>query len=150
VQLALTRLVFEHGGVVTSFAGDTLEAAWGVPEPVDNDAARALDAAVAMRRELVNLTAQSPDAQPLRLHIGVHTGVIAAGNLASHPDLLYGAVGMAVAIARRVCREAEPGEILLTEAAWKRSGKANATVTPRPLSGSSCEPTLPALFRLRS
>src|SRR5579871_2575141 len=88
-----------HGGTVEKFIGDAVMAVFGVPVAHEDDALRAVRAAVEMR-----------DAVPalgLRARIGVNTGEVVAGE----GDTLV--TGDAVNVAARLEQAAEPGEVLI-------------------------------------
>jgi DNA-binding SARP family transcriptional activator/tetratricopeptide (TPR) repeat protein len=108
--LAEARSVIEvHGGSVETRAGDELLGVFGVPAAHEDDALRAVRAAAEIR-----------DALP-ELRVGVDTGEVLAG---------HGFVsGDVVARAKRLLRDAAPGEALLGEATLSRCRDA-VTVEP--------------------
>ena len=93
-----------HGGLVLQFIGDEIEAVFGAP--MDNP--RHADAAVAAAREMslrleVWNAARGRDSKPaLRHGIGIHTGLVIAGNIGSSERLSYALVGDAVNVASRI------------------------------------------------
>jgi DNA-binding SARP family transcriptional activator/tetratricopeptide (TPR) repeat protein len=103
--LAEARSVIEfHGGSVETRAGDELLGVFGVPRAHEDDALRAVRAAAEMRGALPEL------------RVGVDTGEVLAG---------HGFVsGDVVARAKRLQRDAAPGEALLGKATISRCGEA--------------------------
>jgi predicted ATPase/class 3 adenylate cyclase len=107
------RTVLErHGGTVEKFIGDAVMAVFGVPTLHEDDALRAVQAAVAMRESLRGLDAalEAPGAGQLQVRIGVNTGEVVAGDSEGDPSLVTGA---AVTLAARLEENAAPGEILV-------------------------------------
>jgi class 3 adenylate cyclase/tetratricopeptide (TPR) repeat protein len=88
-----------HGGTVEKFIGDAVMAVFGVPHVHEDDALRAVLAAVEMR------AAVEP---PLRIRIGVNTGEVVAGE--GEAALVS---GDAVNTAKRLEEAAGPGTILV-------------------------------------
>ena len=88
-----------HGGTVEKFIGDAVMAVFGVPQAHEDDALRAVRAAVELRAAVATIG--------LRARIGVNTGEVVAGE----GDALV--TGDAVNVAARLEQTAEPGEILI-------------------------------------
>jgi adenylate cyclase len=100
----LTTRVQETGGIVVHYAGDGLMGLWNAPKDVSDHAARACRTALAM---LADQPAFDGDWQerlgrPVRLGIGINTGLALCGNTGSKKKFHYGALGHAVNIANRV------------------------------------------------
>jgi len=89
-----------HGGTVEKFAGDAVMAAFGVPVAHEDDAERAVRAALAIVQAVHELG--------LEVRIGVESGEIVADDTES-----TFATGRAVNAAARLQQAAEPGEVLL-------------------------------------
>jgi class 3 adenylate cyclase/tetratricopeptide (TPR) repeat protein len=89
-----------YGGSVEKFIGDAVMAVFGVPVVHEDDALRAVRAAVEMRDALPELELQG--------RIGVMTGEVVTGT----EDWL---AGDAVNVAARLEQAAQPGEVLLGE-----------------------------------
>ena len=70
-----------HGGTVEKFIGDAVMAAFGVPVLHEDDALRALRAAVELRAELasINVELERTYGVSLRLRTGVNTGEVVSG-----------------------------------------------------------------------
>jgi len=75
---ALADAVFAHEGYVDKFIGDAVMAVFGAPLSHEDDAARALHAALAMREKMAALAPRWAGrlGAPLTLHIGVNTGTV--------------------------------------------------------------------------
>ena len=97
----MKQIVERHGGSVEKFIGDAVMAVFGVPVVHEDDALRALRAAVEMREALPELGIQG--------RIGVTTGEVVTGT----DERL--ATGDAVNVAARLEQAAQPGEILIGE-----------------------------------
>src|SRR4051794_37793078 len=114
----MVEIIFEHGGTLDKFVGDAIMALWGTPIAHADDPDRALRAAVAMQHGVVRLNerwalAGRPE---IGVGIGINYGEVFAGNIGSHRRLEYTVIGDAVNVANRLCSEAAPGEILVSEA----------------------------------
>jgi len=126
---ALTKLAYEHGGMVDKFVGDLIMVLFGAPVSTGNDALHAVECAQAMirvRREL-NLTSR----HPLEIGIGIATGSVVAGCMGSDQRLSYTVLGHRVNLASRLCGVARAGEIILDEETASALGSTVPT-TPLP------------------
>ncbi|MFL5403476.1 MAG: adenylate/guanylate cyclase domain-containing protein [Gemmatimonadales bacterium] len=114
----MVEIIFEHGGTLDKFVGDAIMALWGAPIAHEDDADRALRAAVAMQRGITRLNQEwaSSGRPEIGVGIGINYGEVFAGNIGSHRRLEYTVIGDAVNVAHRLCSEAGPGEILVSEA----------------------------------
>jgi tetratricopeptide (TPR) repeat protein len=107
---SLSEILRGHGGTVEKFIGDAVMAVFGVPIAHDEDAERAVRAALACRERIAELNAEGGLA--LHLRIGVNTGEAVAGTAEAQHFLVTGTV---VNVGARLQQAAEPGEILLGE-----------------------------------
>ena len=101
-----------HGGSVEKFIGDAVMAVFGIPQLHEDDALRAVRAAVDMRAALDDLNHELERDHGVRLacRIGVNTGEVLVGGDSSD----FGRVtGDAVNTAARLESAADPGEILI-------------------------------------
>ncbi len=104
---AMVDCVLAEGGTVQKFIGDALLAVWGDTHTigVENDARRALAAALAMEAALAKLNHQwagRPDRVPLQMGIGLHQGEVTVGNLGHPQRMEFGVLGDAVNTASRL------------------------------------------------
>src|SRR5438046_3118698 len=95
----MKAIVERHGGSVEKFIGDAVMAVFGVPVLHEDDALRAVRAAVEMREALPELGLQA--------RIGVDTGEVVTGT----EERL--ATGDTVNVAARLEQAASPGELLI-------------------------------------
>jgi adenylate cyclase len=113
----MVECVFRHGGTLDKFIGDSVMAQWGAPIGGDDDAERALGAAMEMQEALRTLNAEwrATGRPELGIGIGLTYGEVFAGNIGSDRRLEYTIIGDTVNVAARLCAAAAPGEILLTD-----------------------------------
>lgn len=116
----MSDIVFQHEGTLEKYIGDALLAVWGAPLRRDDDAARAVAAAVDMQRAMTELNEALCLDESLHIHVGVNSGRVAAGNIGSRQFLQYATIGDATNVAARICNVAGPDEILVDEATVRR------------------------------
>jgi class 3 adenylate cyclase len=107
---ALTRIAYEHGGVVDKFVGDLIMVLFGAPVSTGRDAEQAVACALAMLAERRRMNEGA--AHPLEVGIGIATGDVVAGCMGSEQRLSYTVLGHRVNLASRLCSVAGPGEIM--------------------------------------
>jgi len=95
-----------YGGTVEKFAGDAVMAAFGIPQGHEDDAERAVRAALAILDHVHELG--------LEARIGVEAGEV----VVDEADSTF-ATGEAVNVAARLQQAAGPGEILMGESAFR-------------------------------
>jgi adenylate cyclase len=129
----MVEIIFEHGGALDKFMGDSIMAIWGAPLTRPDDSDRAARAAIAMQRALGHLNEEwvRQGRRPLAVGMGLHAGEVFAGNIGSDRRLEYTVIGDAVNTAARLCSEAGPGEILIGQALYEAL-EAPPRVTPLP------------------
>lgn len=100
----LTDCVLELGGVIIDYHGDGLAAMWNAPLDHSDHAMRSVTAAVEMIRVLRGLNANWEHrlGGPLRIAVGIHTGLAEVGNAGSRRRLKYGPRGPTVNLASRL------------------------------------------------
>ena len=95
---AMRTAVEAHGGTVEKFVGDAVMAVFGLPRAHEDDALRAVRAALEMQKA----------AGELVLRIGINTGVVVTGD-----EMTTLVTGDAVNTAKRLEQAAGGGEILI-------------------------------------
>jgi class 3 adenylate cyclase/tetratricopeptide (TPR) repeat protein len=114
----MSAVIERHGGTVEKFIGDAVMAVFGIPRLHEDDAVRAVRAAVGMRDALVSLNTdlEREHGEGLAARIGVNTGEVVAGDPSAGQRLV---TGDAVNVAARLEQAAAPGEILLGEPTFR-------------------------------
>ncbi|HEY8732588.1 MAG TPA: adenylate/guanylate cyclase domain-containing protein, partial [Candidatus Limnocylindria bacterium] len=97
-----------HGGTVEKFIGDAVMVVFGVPLLHDDDAERAVRAALAMRDAMTDLNAEL--GVSLAARVGVNSGEAVAGG---GTDRQFLVTGDAVNIAARLQQGADGGEVVV-------------------------------------
>lgn len=101
-----TEGILDNHGTIIKYIGDAVIATWGVPVKTDREADRAIDAAIQMQvAGLHPVLLESDDGRiekVLETRVGIHTGIVLAGNLGSRRRFDYTVIGDAVNIAARL------------------------------------------------
>ncbi len=112
VDTAFQRLVADigtHGGRVDKIVGDQIMALFGAPVAHEDDAERAVRAALQMQQTLAAFSREL--GAPVRMRIGVNSGEVLVGALRAGGE--YTAMGDTVNVAARLQTAAEPGQVLV-------------------------------------
>src|SRR6266571_1095863 len=131
----MKAIVESHGGTVEKFIGDAVMAVFGIPVVHEDDALRALRAAIEMRAALPELGIEG--------RIGVMTGEVVTGT----EERL--ATGDAVNVAARLEQAAQPGEVLMGQPTLALVGGAADVEPVEPLELKGKAEPVPAYRLLR-
>ncbi len=96
------EIVFRRGGSIYSQVANTIIAMWNLPLSHSDHAQRAVQAALEIREHMLKLANSSPDRPHVESGLGVATGAVVAGRLASSPRAEYSVIGDVVNIAERL------------------------------------------------
>lgn len=120
----LGEIAHQHNGTVDKHIGDSMMVVYGAPVSRKDDIVNAIESAVDM--QLASKKGQQNTDQrngfPLHMGIGVCTGEVVTGVFGSLRKKEYTAFGMAVNIAARLEKLAQPGEILIDEKTYQEIG----------------------------
>jgi len=104
------HLIYEYGGYVDKFGGDGLMAVFDGPERVSQSCLCALHIIEGTGRKITG------DARIQQLGVGIHMGQVVIGNIGSPEHFDYSVIGSAVNLAARLCGQAKPLSIVVSEA----------------------------------
>jgi adenylate cyclase len=120
---ALGDLIFRFEGTLERFAGDGLMVFFNDPVRCDDGPARAIRMSVAMRTRVRGLAESWARAgHNLALGIGIAQGYATLGRIGFDGRHDYAAIGSVTNLASRLCSDAEPWQILVTERVFSAAG----------------------------
>lgn len=124
---AVREPVERHGGTVEKVIGDALVAVFGIPAVHEDDALRAVRAALEMRDAVLAMG-------EVQTRIGVNTGDVLARDPTQSESLV---VGDAVNVAARLEQAAQAGEVLVGDDTWAlvKHASRGQRVPPVPAKG---------------
>jgi adenylate cyclase len=119
----MSRAITDHRGHISTFIGDGILAFFGAVAPNPWQADDAVQAALAMRAELVdyNRELETEGLPTLSIGIGIHRGTGIAGLVGSRDRMEFAFVGRTVNVASRVQQLTRqfPADIIVTEEVQK-------------------------------
>ena len=125
IDRTLGRLKLEvdrHGGTVDKFIGDNVMAVFGAPVAHEDDAERAVRAALGMQRAMVELNRDLELSQGVsfQLRVGLNTGEVLAGAVGES----YTVIGDAVNVAARLQAAGRAGGVTVGERTFRATSHA--------------------------
>jgi len=110
------KLILAHEGTLERFTGDGMMIFFNDPIQVSNPAERAIRMALKMRERVGELAAKwRKRGYELDLGIGIAQGYATIGGIGFEGRWDYGAIGTVTNLASRLCGEAKPGQILVSQ-----------------------------------
>ncbi|MBZ0303732.1 MAG: GAF domain-containing protein [Anaerolineae bacterium] len=114
---AASGCIHDAGGVIDKYMGNEIMGLFNSQlNPLEDHAARALEAALNIRDRFVRLYAElglNPD--PHYYRIGIHTGVATLGNVGSEIRRDFTAIGDTINLSKRLEENARAGQIILSD-----------------------------------
>lgn len=114
----MKHAIHQFGGTVAQFTGDGLIAFFGAPKTREDDAMRAVSAALELQKtveayeqELIRTKRVSA----FQARVGLHTGEVVIGDVGSAQYSEYLAVGETITLAQQIQSLAQPRAILLSD-----------------------------------
>ncbi len=133
-------IVLDHGGNIDKFQGDGMLVVFGAPNPMEDHARRAYEAALAMVRAVTELNAELEEGgkPSIAIGIGLDTGEVIAGHVGSNKRLEFTLIGVPVNNSAYLSK-VRPPKVLLSETtkAALPEGVTVADYEPMLLKGAS-------------
>ena len=137
-----------HGGTVEKFIGDAVMAVFGIPLAHEDDALRAIRAAVDVRDSITSMSGELEGrfGTGIAIRIGVNTGEVVAGDASARQTIV---TGDAVNVAARLEQHAAAGQILLGEDTYRLVDRAVTAEPVEPIAAKGKAERVPG-YRLIS
>ena len=112
----MIRVVLDHGGNIDKFQGDGMLVVFGAPNPMEDHAERALQAAMAMLREIDRFNRElSERGRPgIAVGMGLDTGFVVAGHVGSDDRMEFTLIGVPVNNSAYLSK-VRPARVLMSE-----------------------------------
>lgn len=113
----MIRPVYRYEGTLATLQGDGVLAFFGAPIAHEDDPERAVLAALEMIDAIApySLRVEKRWGFPLRIRVGVNTGLVVVGDVGSDLRLTYTAIGDAINVAARMEQTAAPSTVQVSE-----------------------------------
>jgi adenylate cyclase len=100
----MTHVIHDHRGTIDKYMGDAIMAFWGAPLHDANHARQGVVAALSMVRKMERLKDEfiARGWKPIKVGIGLNTGMMNVGNMGSDFRMAYTVLGDAVNLGSRV------------------------------------------------
>ena len=115
-QALCAEVVEPHGGAITRHQGEGVLAYFGYPTAQEDDAQRAVQAALDLVEQIPRLGAQSGLPLPVAVRVAVHTGLV----VISDGDAAPSVVGATLSAATHLLERADPGVVLASRTTQRR------------------------------
>lgn len=118
----LLNAVYKYEGIVDKITGDGIMALFGAPIAHENNAERAVRAALEMQDDVGQLSRELRNQlkTDLSMRVGLHSGTVIVGGIGSNLLMDYTAIGDTVNLAHRIEEAAPPGAILVSDAVFRQ------------------------------
>jgi class 3 adenylate cyclase len=121
----MVDIIQKHRGIIVDFLGDAILAFF---DPLDGPLApkvkQAVQCALEMQAAVAAANASEPQAPPLEIGIGLHSGELVVGNIGSPSRAKYGIIGAAVNLTHRIQGVARGGEVVVSEEVFRHGGES--------------------------
>ena len=118
---AFVPIIFEYGGIVDKYVGDSVLAVFGSPDPDDRQWEKALRAAMEMQ-QAVRMLGEGRRVRRLpvfEVGISIHSGEAIHGFIGANQRMEYTVIGDVVNQASRLCDGAASGEVVVSQSVYE-------------------------------
>jgi class 3 adenylate cyclase/tetratricopeptide (TPR) repeat protein len=131
----LVEPIYRYGGVVDKYIGDAIMALFGAPVAHEDDPERAIRAAWEMqvKGKAFADALEERTGIGLKIRIGIHTGLVVAGQVGGSQRSAYTVTGDTVLMAHDMEAGASPGRILVSQDTMRLVGKGAAFTVREPI-----------------
>jgi len=111
-------------GMVDKYLGDGIMLVFGAPQPDENHRFHAISCALLIQRlvDHENVRRGERGLFPVKFRIGIHSGIMLAGNMGSRERMEYTVVGDTVNLASRLCSISNSGQIVISRDMYQNPG----------------------------
>ena len=106
----MTGLIGRYGGTVVEFGGDAVVAIFGAPTAHEDDPYRAVRSGL----EIVDAVSRSDFGHSIEVRVGIHTGLVVAGDISTESFTTFSALGDTLNVAARIQNLAEPDTVVIS------------------------------------
>lgn len=121
----ITEVIFKHKGTIDKYVGDMVMAFWGAPLESSDHALQAVYSALEMQEalSLLNKTWEMEGKSPVKIGVGVNTGLMNVGDMGSKFRRSYTVLGDTVNLASRLEGQSKyyHVDIIVGENTWKQT-----------------------------
>src|SRR4029078_8568015 len=131
----MVDVIFKYEGTLDKFVGDEVIALFGAPVPMKNAEVKAVQCALDMMRVLSewNRTRAAAGQNEVNVGIGINPRLVVTGATGSARAPQYTAIGDAFIVASRLCTAAQAGQVILSEATFRKVQSDVAAVPLPPI-----------------
>ena len=115
------QIVLDHGGTIDKFIGDAVMALFGAVGALENAPRRAVQASLEIRDAIDRFTIERRLPVPLRVHVGVNSGLVIAGDVGGARKRDFTVMGDTVNLAARLEDASEKGQIFVGPDTWSQT-----------------------------
>lgn len=137
----LASIAVARGGYLHQYEGDCVMVLFGAPTAVEHADRAAVVSAIEMRSAVAEFCRARNLARPLKIHTGINSGPMVAGQLRRHGTSPFDVIGDTVNIAARLKDAAPSGHIYVGPETYQETKDefAYAPLPPMPLKGREGE-----------